>query len=198
MATVAFSAPLPESSALVEDSEFQDHVQRSRALIQKILQSIPNTHKACVHAKALQLNSPENGRLLTIVSIIGIPSAPVLKNISENSSLENSLSQIYEGLQLHQILLTSVSNRLEKKDKVDALIADISDLTNQVKKMLRMTPAEEPVPPTPPQMTLRMPGDYEVQVAAHWTLLQLQDFGQDVNRCLRILERSNDEEETKS
>lgn len=42
----------------------------------------------------------------------------------------------------------------------------------------------------PPTLTLNLPGDYEVQVAIHLTLLQLQNFGQDVDRYLRGLDQS--------
>lgn len=51
MATVARSAPLPDKSALVEDPQFQEIVQRSRSLLQKILLSIPDTHKSCIHTQ---------------------------------------------------------------------------------------------------------------------------------------------------
>lgn len=48
MAVFARSAPLPERSALVEDPQTQEIVQRSRSLIEKILLSIPDTHKSCI------------------------------------------------------------------------------------------------------------------------------------------------------
>lgn len=51
MATVARSAPLPERNTLVEDPRAQEIVQRSRSLIEKILLSIPDTHKSCIHSK---------------------------------------------------------------------------------------------------------------------------------------------------
>lgn len=41
-----------------------------------------------------------------------------------------------------------------------------------------------------PRLTLNLPGDYEVQVAAHLTLQQLQTFGQEVDRCLKSLDQS--------
>lgn len=40
-----------------------------------------------------------------------------------------------EGLQLHRALLTSVSPRLESKDKVTGLLADIKDLVIQINKV---------------------------------------------------------------
>uniref|UniRef100_A0A3P8S5X2 Colony stimulating factor 3 (granulocyte) a n=1 Tax=Amphiprion percula TaxID=161767 RepID=A0A3P8S5X2_AMPPE len=194
MATFARSAPLPKNGALVEDPQFQEIVERSRSLTQKILLSIPDTHKSCIHTETLQLNSSENGKLETMASTIGIPSASVLRVVSENSTLEDSLTGMYEGLQLHQALLSAVSSRLGNKDKVIELMADIRDLAIQINKMLKMAQAEPVVQPSPTPVALRLPANYEVQVATHLTLVQLQAFGQDMIRCLRPLDRSNEEE----
>ncbi|XP_034070579.1 colony stimulating factor 3 (granulocyte) a [Gymnodraco acuticeps] len=195
MATLARSAPLqPEMGALVEGTQFQEIVLRSRSLIEKILLSIPDTHKECIHIETLKLNSSENANFVTMASTIGIPAAPVLKVVSENFSLETGLRRMSEGLQLHRALLRSVSPRLEQKDRVIGLQADIRDLVVQINKMLKMTHAEAVVQPSPTPVALRLPGEYEVQVAAHLTLVQLQAFGQDTTRCLRGLDRSNDEE----
>lgn len=46
--------------------------------------------------------------------------------------------------------------------------------------------------PTSTPVTLRLTGEYEVQVAVHLTLVQLQSFGQDVARCLRSLDQSDE------
>ncbi|KAI9531750.1 hypothetical protein NQZ68_038143 [Dissostichus eleginoides] len=195
MATLARSAPLqPEMGTLVEEEQFQEIVLRSRSLIEKILLSIPDTHKECIHIETLKLNSSENANFVTMASTIGIPPAPVLKVVSENFSLETGLRRMSEGLQLHRALLSSVSPRLEQKDRVIGLQADIRDLVVQINKMLKMAQAEAVVQPSPTPVALRLPGEYEVQVAAHLTLVQLQAFGQDTVRCLRGLDRSNDEE----
>ncbi|KAI4807415.1 hypothetical protein KUCAC02_027222 [Chaenocephalus aceratus] len=195
MATLGRSAPLqPEMGALVEGTQFQEIVLRSRSLIEKILLSIPDTHKECIHIETLKLNSSENANFVTMASTIGIPAAPVLKVVSENFSLETGLRRMSEGLQLHRALLRSVSPRLEQKDRVIGLQADIRDLVVQINKMLKIAQAEAVVQPSPTPVALRLPGEYEVQVAAHLTLVQLQAFGQDTTRCLRGLDWSNDEE----
>ncbi|XP_068439935.1 colony stimulating factor 3 (granulocyte) a isoform X2 [Clinocottus analis] len=196
MATLARGAPLPERSALVEGQQFQDIVQRSRSLIEKILLSIPDTHKSCIHVEALQLNSSENAKLVFMASSIGIPSAPVLRAVSENFTLETSLLRMSEGLQLHRALLSSVSPRLANKDKVTGLQADIKDLVIQINKMLKMAQAEAVVRPSPTPVALRLSGEYDAQVAAHLTLVQLQSFGQDTVRCLRGLDRTSEETES--
>ncbi|XP_075950249.1 colony stimulating factor 3 (granulocyte) a [Anarhichas minor] len=192
MAMLARGAPPAERSTLVEGQQFQDLVQRSRSLTQKILLSIPDTHTSCIHVETLQLNSSENAKLAYMASTIGIPSAPVLRVVSENFTLETSLMRMSEGLQLHRALLSSVSPRLE--NKLTGLLADIKDLIIQINKMLKMARAEAVVQPSPTPVALRLSGEYDVQVAAHLTLVQLQAFGQDTLRCLRSLDQSNGEE----
>ncbi|XP_034563982.1 colony stimulating factor 3 (granulocyte) a isoform X3 [Notolabrus celidotus] len=194
MASFARSAPLPDESTLVADPRSQEIVQRSRSLIQKILLSIPDAHKSCIHTETLKLNSSENEKLGVMASNIGIPSAPILGSLSLNFSLETRLKRISEGLQLHRALLSSVSPHLENKDKVMELQADIKDLIIQINKMLNKIKGETVVQPTPTPVALRLPGEYEVQVAAHLTLVQLQAFGQDVVRTLRSLAQSSEEE----
>lgn len=144
--------------------------------------------------QTLQLNSSENGKFALMASTIGIPSAPVVRVVSENISLEDSLKRMHEGLQLHRALLSSVSPRLENKDKVALLMADIRDLAIQINKMLKLAKSEVAVQPTPTPVALRLPGEYEVQVATHLILVQLQSFGQDMVRCLRSLDHSTEEE----
>ena len=61
-------------------------------------------------------------------------------------------------------------------------------------QLLKKVQAEAVVQPSPTPVALSLPGDYEIQVAAHLTLVQLQAFGQDVVRCLRSLDQSNEEE----
>ncbi|XP_068161351.1 colony stimulating factor 3 (granulocyte) a isoform X2 [Antennarius striatus] len=193
MASLARSAPVPQRSALVEDPEFVDIVQISNSLTTKILMSIPDAHDSSIRSKALQLNSPENSKFEQIALEIGIHSAPQLRAVSESFSLEACLRSMCEGLQLHQALLKSVTPRLQNGDKVKDLLPDIRDLVIQINKMLKMVQGEALVQPTPTPMTLNLPGDYEVQIAAHLTLVQLQSFGQDMVRVLRNLV-PNDEE----
>ncbi|XP_073346178.1 colony stimulating factor 3 (granulocyte) a [Pagrus major] len=194
MATLGLSAPLPGRGALVEDPQSQELVEMSRSLIEKILQAIPDTHASCITSQALQLNSSENSKLAMMAKTIGIPSAPVLKAVSESYSLETCLTNMSEGLQLHRALLSSVTPRLKNQNKVTALQTDIRDLVIQINKLLKKVQAEAVVQPSPTPVALNLPGEYEYQVAAHLTLVQLQAFGQDVVRCLRSLEQSNEEE----
>lgn len=195
MATGALGAPLPTGrSTLVAGAQFQEVVQRSRSLTQKVLLSVPDAHRSCVRTETLQLNSTENAKLSRMAATIGLPTAPVLKVVSENVTLELSLQQMSAGLQLQQDVLGSVSPRLQHGEKVTALMADIRDLSLQINKMLKMAQAEGSVQPSPTPLALNLPGEYEVQVAAHLALVQLQAFGQDLVRCLRVLDQSNEEE----
>ncbi|XP_029954217.1 uncharacterized protein LOC115393372 [Salarias fasciatus] len=196
MASVARGAPLSARadrgnfSALVEERRFQELVQRSRSLAHKILQAIPDTHKSCVYTETLKLNSSENAKLGRMAATIRLPDAPVLKVASENVTVEQSLKQMHEGLQLQEASLGSVAPRLEHKEKVMELQADVRDLAVQISMMLDLLQADSS---SPPSVALHLPGEYEVQVAAHLTLARLQDFGRDVVRCLRILDRSGED-----
>lgn len=195
MATFAYSAPLlPDWSTLVESQQFQDVRLTSDGLTQKILFSIPDTHKSCIHTETLKLNSSENARYATMATTIGIRPAPVLSAVSENYTLETSLRHMSEGFQLHRALLSAVSPRLANEENVTTLMADIRDLVLWIDKMLKMAQTDAGVQPSPTPVTLNLPGDFEVQVAAHMILVQLQAFGQDTVRCLRSLNRSKDEE----
>lgn len=192
MASFARSAPLSDGSALVADPEI---VQRSRSLIQKILLSIPDAHESCIGTEALMLNSSENEKFGVMASNIGIPSAPILKTLSESFPLETGLKHMSEGLQLHRALLSSISS-LGDNEKVTGLKSDIKDLANQINKMLNRITAETTALPSPTPVALRLEGEYEVKLAAHLTLVQLQSFVQDVDRLLRSLDQSSEEEMT--
>uniref|UniRef100_A0A665V0C2 Colony stimulating factor 3 (granulocyte) a n=1 Tax=Echeneis naucrates TaxID=173247 RepID=A0A665V0C2_ECHNA len=194
MATVARSAPRPERSALVEDPDFQEMVQRSRSLVERILLSIPSTHESCIHIENLQLNSSDNSKFELMASKIGIPTAPVMRVVSESFTLQTSLTHMLEGFELHRALLSSVFEQLRNKNKLADLMADIRDLIIQTNKMLKMVQKDVMTQPTPTPVVLQLQGEYDVQVAAHLTLVQLQGFGQDTVRCLRSLDQSNEEE----
>lgn len=59
--------------------------------------------------------------------------------------------------------------------------------------MLKMVTGEV-VQASQPTVSLNLSGEYEIQVATHLTLVQLQAFGWDVVRYLRVLDQSNEED----
>ncbi|XP_060951581.1 colony stimulating factor 3 (granulocyte) a [Limanda limanda] len=198
MASLARSAALPGGNALVEGPHFQKLVHQSCSLAHKILLAVPDAHKSCIHTETLELNSTDNAKLEIMAANIGILPAPVLRAVSENFTLNTCLTRMSEGLQLHRALLSAVSERLQSKNKVTELMADIRDLTIQINKpfpcALQMLQKNGVVPPSPTTVTLRLHGEYEVQVAAHLTLVQLQSFGRDAIRCLRNLDQEHEDE----
>lgn len=129
-----------------------------------------------------------------MASDIGIPQAPVLSAVSENCTLETSLSQMTGGLQLYQQLLNAVSPKLNNNDKMMELSNDIRDLDLLIHKMLKLIQKTALPTPTYKPVVLRLPGEYEIQVAAHLTLVRLEAFGQDVVHCLQSMEQSDEEE----
>lgn len=62
-----------------------------------------------------------------------------------------------------------------------------------VLQLLKVVKAEA-VQASPAAVTLNLSGEYEIQVATHLTLVQLQTFGWDVKRCLRTVDQSSEEE----
>ncbi|XP_061823528.1 uncharacterized protein [Nerophis lumbriciformis] len=195
MASIVGAVPVPElcadKCALVDEQQFQALVRWSRSLTEKILLSVSYMHTSCIHIESLQLNSSENAKFSTLASSINIPATPVLRITSEK--LENSLRHMHEGLQLHRALLSCVSPRLENTQTATNLMDDVRDLAIQVNKMLKMLLTEHAMQTSLPSVKLRLPGEYEVQVAAHLTLVQLQSLSQDMVRFFRNLDRGNEE-----
>ncbi|KAI7789973.1 hypothetical protein IRJ41_010848 [Triplophysa rosa] len=178
---LVYAAPLPERDALTRAAEL------GVSLAKKILDDIPRVHDACVKTTGLTLElSAEAHNLEYLLSEIGIPAAPLLKTISEDHSLAESLSRMLEGLDLHRDLLQNLSDVLSSTETLKLLLADIRDLSAQVQQMqqlaqIPMTPSQRNIP----HVSSRLSSDYKVQVAAHLSLQQLRRFTQDVFRCLR-------------
>ncbi|CAB1312335.1 unnamed protein product [Coregonus sp. 'balchen'] len=202
MASYGHSAPILEYSGetgqLVEDPEFNLLVENSQSLTKKVLDAIPETHKSCIHSETLILNSTSENRKLQYLAInLGIPSAPTLKALTDNFTLETCLRRMSEGLQLHQDLLRAVVQRLANTESLTALLTDIRDLRVQINRMLKAVQVvESPVavqPTATTSLASHLTGDYEVQVATHLTLVQLQSFGQDIVRSLRNIAQANRE-----
>uniref|UniRef100_A0A8C6S4T3 Uncharacterized protein n=1 Tax=Neogobius melanostomus TaxID=47308 RepID=A0A8C6S4T3_9GOBI len=191
MATMTHGAPLRE---VVDQEQFQDLVLKSHSLIQKILFSIPGVHNSSIYMKTLQLKSPDNTKMVIMATNIGIPEAPVISAVSENCTLETSLSKITEGLHLHRELLNVVLPKLNNNEKMMELSNDVRDLDLLIQRMLKLIQKSTPPAPTYKPVVLRLPGEYDIQVAAHLTLWKLQAFGQDVVKCLRSMDPSDEEE----
>lgn len=60
--------------------------------------------------------------------------------------------------------------------------------------MLKIVQPQGSPHPTKPSTPLNLPADYEFQVAAHLTLVDLQSYIQDLVRFLRTLDRSTEVE----
>uniref|UniRef100_A0A8C7GKV9 Granulocyte colony-stimulating factor n=1 Tax=Oncorhynchus kisutch TaxID=8019 RepID=A0A8C7GKV9_ONCKI len=194
MASYGQSAPILEYSGeagqLVDDPEFNLSVENSKSLIKKVLDAIPETHTSCIHSETLILNSSSENRKLQYLAInLGIPSAPTLKALTDNFTLETCLRRMSEGLQVHQDLLRAVVQRLANTERITALLTDIRDLRVQINRVRLPSPVA--VLPTATSLASRLTGDYEVQVATHLTLVQLQSFGQDIVRSLRNIAQAN-------
>ncbi|XP_077595226.1 uncharacterized protein LOC144211684 [Stigmatopora nigra] len=194
MARITGAAPLPElcadMCALVEGAQFQTLVRRSRSLTEKILNAIPEAHKSSIQVEMLKLNSGENAQLAAMASMINFPAIPDFN--WERVPLESRLIRAYEYLQLEQALLNAVSSRLGNAMGVADLTNNVRDLAVQISKMLQALQSEFVVHLNPSPVNLLLSGDFEVQVAVHLTLVQLQSLGQDIHRFLRNLDTETD------
>ncbi|XP_077482156.1 uncharacterized protein LOC144092882 [Stigmatopora argus] len=194
MARIAGAAPLPElcadMCALVEGVQFQKLVRTSDSLTKKILEAIPKAHKSSIHVEMLKLNSGEDAELNTMRSNINFPAIPDLN--WERDPLESRLINAYEYLQQERALLNVASSRLGNATGVADLTNDVRDLAFKISKMLKKLQTDYVVHLDPTPVSLVLNGDYDVQVAVHLTLVQLQSLSQDIQRFLRNLDMEED------
>nr|XP_006638329.2 PREDICTED: uncharacterized protein LOC102689744 [Lepisosteus oculatus] len=184
LALLACAHPLPEYSGeiglVMEDPEFQKVVSQSWSLVKKIQDDIPEV------TKALALPDYKDIDLQMMAAQLGIPSAPVLKALTTEFTLETSLTRMTEGLQMFQHLLTIVRDHSVAPEKLDILLADIRDLMTQNYKVSQLAQLEiNVVQYVDSGLAARLAGEFEKRVAAHIVLANLRAFAQDVHRSLR-------------
>ncbi|XP_010865172.2 uncharacterized protein LOC105007811 [Esox lucius] len=190
---LARAAPTPEKSA---DPEFKSHIGRAKSLVEKVLGYISAVHQSCVSTEGLTIDPsghPRNSQYHSMVISLGIPKAPELgttcRSLNQNNlPLEACLSSMSAGLQLYQDVLGVLVLKVTSADKVKELQADIRDLLAQVNKMKGPGQTGSAAQYQASALSARLQGDYEVQVASHFTLLHLRDFTQDLKRSLRNIE----------
>uniref|UniRef100_A0AAY4C3B6 Uncharacterized protein n=1 Tax=Denticeps clupeoides TaxID=299321 RepID=A0AAY4C3B6_9TELE len=175
LATLGRGAPLVRTR--------RDAEEQARSLVAKILRDIPAAHDASVTVTGFVLRQvPSN--LQFMARSLDIPPAPVLRAQDATFTKEMCLERIAEGLQLHLRLLEAVRARLNSAAVISNLEANIKDLLVQIRKMEGWSSTSNGVRSTVTDLSSRLTGDYEVQVAAHLTLSQLLSFTQNVSRSL--------------
>uniref|UniRef100_W5N5E3 Uncharacterized LOC102689744 n=1 Tax=Lepisosteus oculatus TaxID=7918 RepID=W5N5E3_LEPOC len=191
LALLACAHPLPEYSGeiglVMEDPEFQKVVSQSWSLVKKIQDDIPEVTKALIAEPKLNaLPDYKDIDLQMMAAQLGIPSAPVLKALTTEFTLETSLTRMTEGLQMFQHLLTIVRDHSVAPEKLDILLADIRDLMTQNYKVSQLAQLEiNVVQYVDSGLAARLAGEFEKRVAAHIVLANLRAFAQDVHRSLR-------------
>uniref|UniRef100_A0AAY5EDY4 Uncharacterized protein n=1 Tax=Electrophorus electricus TaxID=8005 RepID=A0AAY5EDY4_ELEEL len=155
---------------IMQDS--QDNAENGHSLITKILNDIPAAHKSWINI-AVRLAFLDRS----------VPCA-----------VHDCLSRISEGLSLHKALLKVIRKKMTSASaEVNELLFDIRDLA-----LLMRTLAPAPAAGAPPVRVISenrleedlRPGlssEYLVKLAAHLTLLQLRQFGQDVSRSFQTV-----------
>ncbi|CAL8283571.1 unnamed protein product [Merluccius merluccius] len=197
MAALARSAALPDRTGRnLSDRDWGDyynHVENSLSLVRKIIQGVPQTHRACITAETFDLNS-DKGTFALVAEKIQIPVFPVLQVLSATrDTLESNLVQMLKGVVLHQAMLSSLSSHLGPQDTVTELLADTRDLLIQIRMLLKTIQKDAAEQPAAPVLDLKLSGDFDVQVATHVTLQHMQHFGQDMERILRGVSRANED-----
>ncbi|CAB1341579.1 unnamed protein product [Coregonus sp. 'balchen'] len=165
------------------------------SLVEKILGNIPVVHWSSVNITGLTLDPSSQYRNMqyqTMVTSLGIPAAPELRTVCRpvnqiDFTLEVCLRSMSAGLQLYQDVLGVLKERVTT-DEVTGLLADIRDLLAQVNMMQEPGQMSSVAQYEASGLASRLPGEYEVQVATHFTLLQLRDFTQNLKRSLRNVE----------
>ncbi|XP_035385366.1 uncharacterized protein LOC118241924 [Electrophorus electricus] len=211
LAAVCYSAPPKERS--MHSSDLIGEVEHAKSLVKKILSDVTEVHHSCVIMEGFTLGpSAEMKNLDFVMTLLAIPSPPRMVPISETHTLiscvflgsvldllcvlgndqafvpfqEVSLNHMAEGIQLHQHLLQEVEGKLTCSDRLTPFLADLRDLSahvHQVQQLAKVTPTEPHGSSS--DLSSRLHGDYQVQVAIHLILQQLQSFGQDMFRTLR-------------
>uniref|UniRef100_A0A674DHG1 Uncharacterized LOC115170604 n=1 Tax=Salmo trutta TaxID=8032 RepID=A0A674DHG1_SALTR len=176
------------SAFLVQSAHIPEKSMDARSLVEKILCNIPVVHGSITTPLLQSSNMPYQ----SMVTSLGIPAAPELRTVCRplnqiDFTLEVCLSSMSAGLQLYQDVLCELKERMTT-DKVTGLLADIRDLLAQVNKMQEPGQMSSVSQYGASGLASRLPGDYEVQVATHFTLLQLRDFTQNLKRSLRNVE----------
>ncbi|KAJ8364676.1 hypothetical protein SKAU_G00135070 [Synaphobranchus kaupii] len=176
----------------MEHPDFLRAVEHSQSLVNKILKDIPDTHESCVSSKSLTLHpTSQPSNLQYMESSLRIPRAPILKGLSAEFTLEMCLNRTSEGLKMYQDVLSALRNRVSNPQKMKELQADVKDLLTQIKKMQELGQFETREEYRGSGLASRLSGDFEVQVATHLSLLQLQDFVRDIFRSLRNMIQTN-------
>ncbi|XP_048869107.1 colony stimulating factor 3 (granulocyte) a isoform X1 [Brienomyrus brachyistius] len=173
-------APVPEYF-FMEGAEFRRALKQSQSLVNKILGDIRAADKAPVNSEPN--SEPKN--LDYMVTVLAIPSAPMLEEISASFTVKMCLDRMAEGLEMYQDLLKVVGDRASSPEKLRDLQADVRDLSAQIHKMRQLAEMETTVQYKDSGLDSRLTGDYEVQVATHRILAQLRDFTQNFFRSLR-------------
>ncbi|KAG7218714.1 hypothetical protein INR49_007066 [Caranx melampygus] len=187
-AALVHSAPVGSGAA--PPSALREVAERAKTLVEKIERKLPVVHDAVVSAEGLTFDpSAQAPNLQLMVTSLGIPAPPVIKQLSEHFTLDMCVSRMLAGGRLYQGLLGVLS---EQVGGLTELSADIRDLLIHVRKMKEVGRLIDDNPDQNPSLDLgrRLHGNYEVQVAVHLTLTQLRSFCHDLIRSLRAIART--------
>ncbi|TNM97125.1 hypothetical protein fugu_015281 [Takifugu bimaculatus] len=168
--------------------DLTDVAERARTLVQKILRDIPVAHAAAISTKVKETS----GWLLQLLSdwLSLVNSSPFPQGLTLDSAQLTNLqdicvSRMLVGCQMFQKLLGVLSERV---DGLMDLKVTLRDLVTHITKMTETVRLNGDTPEAPSwDAASRLPGNYEAQMAAHLTLIQLRSFCHDLTRSLRAI-----------
>ncbi|XP_018934033.1 uncharacterized protein LOC109061375 [Cyprinus carpio] len=188
---IVASAPISDKLDILNKGT----IEQAHSLINKILEDVPKAHAAWINNKGLTLGDNTIRLQMKYLKSV-IPSAPVLQNISNISSMETCLADMVKGLQLHLNLLNEIIKKLAQTDQVNVLKNEIQELRSLIKKLQKQAgfdpsnhAKDEQSQTLVHDLHKHLTTEFMIQVAAHLTLQQLQDFSCDVLRSFLSIRR---------
>nr|ARP51376.1 GCSF-1 [Oplegnathus fasciatus] len=178
----------PVSSPSDPPPAFREAAERAKTLVEKILRDIPAVHAAAVNTEGLTLDpSAQTTNLQMMVTSLGIPTAPVLKPLSEHFTLDVCVSRMSAGSRLYQGLLGVLSKRLSGLSDLRTSLRDLLTHIHKMQEVAQLGGGGVADQSLSPDLASHLHGNYEVQVAVHLTLTQLRSFCHDLIRSLRAI-----------
>ncbi|KAK2894294.1 colony stimulating factor 3 (granulocyte) b [Channa argus] len=165
---------------------FREAVERTKALVEKILTDLPTVHAATVNIQGLTLDSSsQTANLQMMVMSLGISASPVIKPLSEHFTLDMCVGRMLAGSQLYKGILGVLSERLSGLSDLKAELRDLHLHINKMKEVAKLSGTDSSDQSSVSDLAARLQDDYKVQVAVHLTLSQLRSFCHDMIRSLR-------------
>ncbi|XP_029013727.1 uncharacterized protein LOC114859856 isoform X2 [Betta splendens] len=116
---------------------------------------------------------------------LDIPNPPTIEPLSPNFTLDMCMSHMLAGIQLHQSLVSVLSGKLSGLSNLNSDLRDLKLRIDKMKEAAHLSDTSGLDQNSSSDLVSHLDTDYNVQVAVHLTLTQLQTLCQDMIRSLR-------------